>query len=320
MSSTQIGYTLSSEEHPAKDLVENATYAEDAGFAFASISDHFSPWTNTQGQSPFVWTVLGALSQATNRIPIITGVTCPILRIHPVIIAQAAATTASLFDGRFLFGVGTGENLNEHVVGLGWPNINTRQGMLREAIEIIRQLWTGELTDIQGAYFRVDQAKIYSLPDKLPPILISALGPRSAILAGEIGDGLVTTSPKETVISQFRESGGEGKPVYAQATVCYDQDEASAKETAAKFWPTSAVEGQASQELPMPLHFEQAAKDVTPEKIASSIVCGPDKQRHIDQIQKYIDGGVTHVYIHQVGPNQKEFIDFYAKEILPEFV
>lgn len=315
-----IGYTLSSEEQKPLEIVANAKRAEDAGFQFLSISDHFFPWTHTQGEAPFVWTSLGAISQATRDIPVMTGVTCPIMRIHPVILAQAAATAACLLEGRFMFGVGTGENLNEHVVGMGWPNINVRRQMMIEAVEIIRQLWTGKLIDLQGGYFTVDQARIFSLPEKLPPMLVSAIGPKTAVTAGEIGDGLVTTSPNAKVISNFKKSGGEGKPIYAQATVCYDPDEAKAKELAAKYWPTSAVGGQSSQELPMPLHFEQVAKDVTPEKIAKEIVCGPDKQKHIDQIKQFAEAGITHVYIHQVGPKQEEFFKFYEKEILPEFV
>ncbi len=314
-----IGYTLSSEEHRPEVLVKNARLAEEAGFGFLSISDHFHPWIDAQGQSGFVWAVLGAISQSTKKIPVMTGVTCPIMRIHPVILAQAAATTACLLEDRFIFGVGTGENLNEHVVGEGWPNINRRMEMLQEAVEIIREVWEGRVTDIPGAYFTVDQARIYSLPQTLPKITVSAMGTKSAQLAGEIGDGLVTTSPNKEVIDVFKESGGEGKPIYGQASVCYDVDEKKAMQTAAKYWPTSAISGQASQELPMPLHFEQLAKDVTPDKIGESMVCGANKKRHLEQIQQYIDAGFTHVYIHQVGPNQEEFIKFYAEEILPEF-
>lgn len=319
MAKVSIGYTLSAEEHPPQLLVENARKAEAAGFEFLSISDHFFPWVDSQGQSAFVWTVLGAIAQVTEKVPILTGVTCPIMRIHPVILAQAAATTAALYQGRFMFGVGTGENLNEHVVGMGWPNINTRLEMLREAVAIIRELWTGSLIDIQGSYFTVDQARIYSLPDSLPPILVSGMGPKAATLAGEIGDGLVSTSPQTEFVNEFAQAGGKGKPVYGQVTVCYDTDEQRAKETAAKIWPNSAISGQASQELPMPLHFEQLAKDVTPDKIAQSVVCGAEKEAHMNQIQQYVDAGFTHIYIHQIGPNQDAFMKFYQEEILPEF-
>ncbi len=319
MNKVSIGYALSSEEQTPRQLIDNARLSEKAGFDFISISDHFHPWTNSQGQSPFIWTILGGIAEATEQIPIMTGVTAPIIRIHPVILAQATATTAALLEGRFLFGVGSGENLNEHVVGLGWPNIKIRHAMLRESIEIIRELWNGKLTNIHGSYYTVDQARIYTLPEQRPPIIISALGPKAARLAGEIGDGLVTTSPNKAVLDTFDQAGGKGKPKYIQVTVCYDTDEQRAKETAAKIWPNAVVSGQASQELPMPLHFEQLAKEATPDKISEMVVCGPDKQQHIEQIQQCINAGFSHVYIHQVGQNQAEFIKFYQEQIIPEF-
>lgn len=319
MARASLGYTLSAEELAPQLLVENARKAEEAGFDFLSISDHYFPWVDAQGQSPFVWSVLGAISGVTSEVSVMTGVTCPIMRIHPVILAQASATTATLFQGRFMFGVGTGENLNEHVVGLGWPNINTRLEMLREAVKLIRELWSGKLIDIQGAYFTADQARIYTLPDSPPPVLVAGTGSKSAELAGQIGDGLVSTAPQLDVVKEFADSGGEGKPVFGQVTVCYDTDEQRAKETAAEFWPNAAISGQASQELPMPLHFEQLSKDVTPDKMAEQVVCGPDKEAHKQQIQQYIDAGFTHIYIHQIGPNQDAFMQFYQKEIFPEF-
>ncbi len=319
MNQISIGYTLSSEEQTPVDLIANAGKAEQAGFQFLSISDHFSPWVEAQGQSPFVWAVLGGIAQVTKKIPVMTGVTCPIIRIHPVIVAQASATTAALFGNRFMLGVGTGENLNEHVVGAGWPNIEIRQEMLQEAVAIIRELWKGRLTHSQGSYFSVDQAKVYTLPQSPPPIIVSAIGPKSAALAGKIGDALVTTSPDAQVLQAFRQNGGEGKPIYGQITVCYDTDEQRAQKTAAKMWPNSAISGQASQELPMPLHFEQLAKSVTPDQISQQVVCGNDKQKHLAQIQQYADAGFTHIYIHQIGHNQEEFMKFYQEQILPEF-
>jgi G6PDH family F420-dependent oxidoreductase len=319
MAKAAIGYTLSSEEHTPQSLIDQARQAEEAGFQFLSISDHFFPWIDKQGQSPFVWAVLGGISQVTKQIPVMTGVTCPIVRIHPVNLAQAAATTAALLEDRFMFGVGTGENLNEHVVGAGWPNINTRLDMLQEAVAMIRELWKGELTDIQGAYFTVDQARIYSLPQHLPSILVSATGPESAKLAGAIGDGLVTTSPDAETLKAFEQAGGTTKPRYLQVSVCYDPDEQRANQTAAAMWPTAAISGQASQELPMPLHFEQLAESVTPEQIAQSVVCGPDVERHRQQIQQAIEAGFTHIYVHQIGPDQKSFLKFYQDEVLPHF-
>ena len=319
MTQVAIGCTLSSEEQVPVDLVKNAQKAEEAGFEFLSISDHYFPWVDAQGQSAFVWSVLGGISQVTKKVPVMTGVTCPIMRIHPVILAQAAATTAALFGDRFMFGVGSGENLNEHVVGMGWPNINIRLEMLEEAVAVMRELWIGKLTDLRGAYYSVDQARIYSLPAKPPPVLVSAMGPKAAELAAKIGDGLVTTSPDQKTIETYKANGGEGKPIYGQITICYDENEQRAKETEAKIWPNSAISGQASQELPMPLHFEQLAQSVTPEVIAQQVVCGSNKQKHLDQIQQYIEAGFTHIYIHQVGQNQAEFMNFYQEQILPEF-
>ena len=314
-----IGCTLSSEEQTPVDLVKNAQKAEEVGFEFLSISDHYFPWVDAQGQSAFVWSVLGGISQVTKKVPVMTGVTCPIMRIHPAILAQAAATTAALFGNRFMFGVGTGENLNEHIVGMGWPNINIRLEMLEEAVAVMRELWTGKLTDLRGAYYSVDQARIYSLPTKSPPVLVSAMGPKAAELAAKIGDGLVTTSPDQKTIEAYKSHGGEGKSIYGQITICYDENEQRAMETAAKIWPNSAISGQASQELPMPLHFEQLAESVTPEVIAQQVVCGSNKQKHLDQIQQYVEAGFTHIYIHQVGQNQAEFMNFYQEQILPEF-
>src|SRR5689334_4642254 len=191
----EIGYSLSSEEFPPNDLVRYARAAEEAGFSFALISDHFHPWTSTQGQSPFVWSVIGAISQATRRLGLGTGVTCPIMRIHPAILAQAAATCAAMMPGRFFLGVGTGENLNEHILGEHWPTIDTRQDMLVEAIEVMRLLWRGRNENHRGRYYTVENAHLYSRPEKRPDVMIAAVGKRSAELAGRIADGLISTVP-----------------------------------------------------------------------------------------------------------------------------
>jgi G6PDH family F420-dependent oxidoreductase len=225
----RIGYTLSSEEHGPQTLINNAALAEDAGFDFVGISDHFAPWTETQGHSSFVWTVLGGIAQATADIGVLVEVTCPIMRYHPAIVAQAAATSASLLEGRFSLGVGTGEYLNEHVVGEGWPHIDVRREMLAEAVDIIRKLWSGHYIDHYGEYFTVEQGKIYTLPDELPPIIVSGLGPKSIALAGQIGDGLVSLAPSPEFIKTFDDNGGRGKSKYAQINVCY----ASTREEAA---------------------------------------------------------------------------------------
>lgn len=316
---SRIGYTLSSEEeHPLK-MLEFAKYAEDKGFEYIFISDHFHPWIDEQAQSPFVWSALGGLSVATKETVFATGVTCPILRIHPAIIAQAAATTASMLEGRFILGLGTGENLNEHIIGEGWPHIMLRREMLEEAVEIIRKLWTGDLITYFGNYFIVEQARVYTLPKNLPPIYIAASGPKSAALAGKIGDGLISTSPNKDVVKAFEDAGGGGKPKYAQFTVCYGSNEKDSIDLAYKIWPNALLHGQLSQEIKTPKYFKDAVTGIPKEMITESIICSTDPNKHIDKIQEYIDAGFDYVYVHQVGPNQKELIDFYTNNILDKF-
>jgi coenzyme F420-dependent glucose-6-phosphate dehydrogenase len=272
----EIGYALSTEEYPPSDLVRHARRAEQAGFSFALISDHFHPWIDRQGQSPFVWSVIGGIAVMTERLRLGTGVTCPIMRIHPAIIAQAAATAAAMMPGRFFLGVGSGENLNEHVVGEGWPETEVRHEMLAEAIEIIRELWEGGLTSHRGDYFTVENARIYTLPEEPPPILMAASGERAAELAGAIGDGLIAVSPQQETLDAFERGGGNGKPKYGQVMVCWAKDEADARKTAFEWWPNAAIEGELGQELPLPRHFEQAAKMLTEADVAEKIVsAGP---------------------------------------------
>ena len=314
---TNIGYALSSEEHDAPSLVRYARGAEEAGFDFLMISDHFHPWTDRQGNSPFVWGVLGAVAEATERIPIGTGVTCPIVRIHPAIVAQAAATAAQLLPGRFWLGLGTGENLNEHVIGEGWPAADERVEMLGEAIEIIRELWTGEDTTKRGEYFTVEQARIYSMPDQPPPIYVAAKGERAIALARE-NDGLISTVPDADVVKKFSRNGGKTKPKIAMLHVCWAEDEATARKTALEWWPNSALPGELSVELPLPRHFEQAAGLLSEDDVCKELTCGPDVEQHLEAIATYRDAGYDHVYVHQIGPDQEGFLDFYEREILSE--
>jgi len=315
----EIGYAFSSEEHSPRDLVRWARQAEDAGFTFALISDHYHPWVDRQGHSPFVWSVLGGIAQATERLRIGTGVTCPTVRIHPAIIAQAAATVAAMMPGRFFLGVGTGENLNEHILGDRWPEFAVRAEMLEEAVQVIRLLWQGGSQSHHGTYYTVENARLYTLPEELPEIMVAAAGPKAADLAGRIGDGLISTAPDKEVRQTFEKAGGKGKPRYGQLTVCWARDEAAARKTALEIWPNGGLSGELSQELPTPAHFEQATKLVTEEVIAESVVCGSDAKRHIAKIQEFVDAGFDHVYIHQVGPDQQGFLDFYQREILPRF-
>ena len=315
---TQFGYALSSEEHGPTDLVLNAKRAEGAGFEFATISDHFHPWIDNQGQSPFVWTVLGAIAQATGRITLGTSVTCPTMRTHPAIVAQAAATTADLMPKRFFLGVGTGEALNEHIIGERWPSADERRAMLVEAIDVIRELWTGDMVSHEGPYFTLVDARLYTMPKTLPPIYIAAGGKQSAALAGEHGDGLIATSPDAEVTKAFDDAGGRGKPRFGQVKVVWHKDEDEARRIAMHYWPTSAIPGELGQELPLPRHFEQAAKLVTEDALAEHIVCGADVARHVDAFGDFVDAGFTHVYVHQIGPEQSTFFEAYEREVLPE--
>ena len=314
----QLGYKLSSEEFSANDLVRQAQAAEQHGFSFALISDHFHPWTDRQGQSPFVWSVIGAISQATRKLVVGTGVTCPMMRIHPAIVAQAAATAATMLPGRFFLGVGTGENLNEHIVGQGWREVDVRQERLIEAIEIIRLLWEGGQQSHHGKYFDVENARIYSLPKKAPPLLVAAAGPKSTEIAVRFGEGLIGTQPDREMIEEFRNKAGN-KPCYGELTVSFDPDEKRAVELAHEIWAFSELPGPMSQELPLPSHFEKASELVTKEKIAESVPCGPDPEKHVKAIREFVDAGYDHVCIHQVGPNQEAFMDFYARQVFPKF-
>jgi coenzyme F420-dependent glucose-6-phosphate dehydrogenase len=313
----KLGYALSSEEHSPHDLVRYAYRAEEDGFSFALISDHYHPWIDRQGHSPFVWSVLGAIAHATSTLQVGTGVTCPIIRIHPAIIAQAAATVAAMMPGRFFLGIGTGENLNEHVVGEGWPAYEIRAEMLEEAVEVLRLLWEGGTQSHYGQYYTVENARLYTLPDTPPPIMIAAGGKESAQLAGRIGEGLISTSPDAELVEIFSTNGHKKQPRFGQITVCCGEDENQARKIAHEYWPTAALHGTLNQELPTPQHFEQAAKNVREEDIAETIICGNKVQRHLGAIQEYVDAGFDHIYIHQVGPDQEEFFRFYSQHIIP---
>ena len=315
----RIGYALSSEEHRPSDLVRHARLAEEAGFPFALISDHFHPWTSAQGQSPFVWSVIGGIAEATTKLELGTGVTCPMIRTHPAIIAQAAATAGSMLEGRFFLGVGTGENLNEHILGDRWPDWDVRSRMLTEAVQVIRELWRGEVTSFDGEFYTVENARIYTLPEQPVPIHVAASGQRAVKVASEIGDGLIATSPDKELVEAFDRGSGTARPHYAQVTVCWARDEREARKTALELWPTAAIPGESGQELPNPAHFEQLAKIVTEDMIAEQVVCGPDIERHVEQIQQYVDAGFENVYVHQIGPDQEGFIEAYARDVLPRF-
>ncbi len=312
---SQIGYFLSSEEHGPAELVSFAGQAEEAGFASAWISDHFHPWNDDQGQASFVWSVIGGIA-ATTRLRITTAVTCPTIRIHPAIIAHAAATTAMMMPGRFQLGLGSGENLNEHILGDHWPPTHIRLEMLEEAVAIMRQLWQGGITNHVGTHYRVENARLYSLPEQPPPVLMSAFGPKATAVAARIADGFISTAPDASGIERYRSEGGTG-PAQAGMKVCWAADEATARRTAFELWANSGVPGELTQELPMPAHFEQASQLVTEDQVAEVIVCGPDPERHVEMIEKYFDAGFDEVYVSQVGKDQAGFFEFYRKELAP---
>jgi len=314
----ELGFTLSCEEFPPRDLVRIAVSAQAAGFSFASISDHFHPWTDEQGHSPFAWSVIGAVAQAAENLPIGTGVTCPIFRFYPPIVAQAAATAAGMARAGFFLGVGTGENLNEHIVGQGWPPHGVRLDMLKEAISILRGLWKGSYYSHQGKYFTVENARLYSLPKAPPPIYMAASGPDAARVAGEVADGLISTAANQRLVQTFESSGGAAKPKYVQFHVCYAADEKTARETALRCWSIAALPGSLHSALATPAEFMDAASLVTEEQVAKKVVCGPDPRLHKDKIRECIEAGYDHIYIHQVGPEQEPCIDFYRREILPD--
>lgn len=316
---TQLGYALSSEEHSPNDLVRNAQRAEEVGFDFALISDHYHPWVSAQGHSPFVWSVIGGIAQATKRLRLGTGVTCPTVRTHPAIIAQAAATSAVMMDGRFFLGVGTGENLNEHILGDRWPPHDIRLAWLEEAMEIMRLLWTGENISFWGDTYTVEDAQLFTVPDTPPEIMVAAGGPITAEMAGALGDGLISTSPDKELVEQFDEAGGEGRPRYGMVTVCWAETVDEAERIVHEIWPNSALTGELTQELRTVTHFEQAVKMVSREDAVKHVACGPDPQKHLDALQKFIDAGYDHVYVHQIGHDQAGFFDFYRRHIIPEF-
>ncbi|ARS88372.1 TIGR03557 family F420-dependent LLM class oxidoreductase [Natrarchaeobaculum aegyptiacum] len=315
----ELGYTLSSEEHPPGDLVNIASRAEAAGFDFLSISDHFHPWISAQGESPFVWSTLGAIAEATDEIDVGVGVTCPTIRIHPVNVAHAVATVDELFGDRFTFGVGTGENLNEHVTGERWPEHDVRLEMLDEAMGVMRDLWTGETTSHRGEHYTVENARLYTVPEEQPTTIASAFGPQTADWVAENADGLWSSGPKDEVVDAFEDAGGEG-PRYTQLHGCHADSEDEAIDTVLEVWPNGSLPGELAQELPTPAHFAQAASMVEREDVAdAATITEPDPQVHVDSIETAIDAGYDHVYFHQIGPEEDRAIELYEEEIIPQF-
>ncbi|WP_040808794.1 TIGR03557 family F420-dependent LLM class oxidoreductase [Nocardia concava] len=311
-----IGYFLASEQFGPRELVDQARRAEQAGFERLWISDHFHPWNDAQGNSPFVWGTIGALSEAV-ALPITTAVTCPLVRIHPAIIAQAAATAAVQCEGRFVLGLGSGEALNEHIFGDPWPNAPTRLRMLEEAVGLIRRLHLGGVVNHDGEFYQVRDARIYTLPDEPVPIYISGFGPRSTRLAARIGDGYCTAMPDKELVELFRAEGGGGKPVQAGTKVSWSPDEDSGLEYAQRLWASDLLPGQLGQTLPRPADFEAATQLVSQRAVATSIASGPDLDLHITQLREFVDAGVDELYVQQIGPDLNGFFEVYEKEVLP---
>jgi G6PDH family F420-dependent oxidoreductase len=310
----RFGYTLSSEEHAPRDLVDQATRAEEVGFDFCSISDHYHPWVEAQGHSPFVWGVLGAVANATDSIDVAVGVTCPTIRMHPAVVAQAASTASLLFEGRFAFGVGTGENLNEHILGHRWPNPELRLAMLDEAVTVMRRLWSGETVDHHGEIYTVENARLFDPPADPFPLIVSGFGRGAAELAGQIGDGYWGHGTDRSLVEAYEAAGGSG-PRYAQVHVCMGPDEDLCRKRVHEIWPNAAIPGSLAQELPTWTHFEQAAQLVSADDAVSSVIVGEDVDGLVRRIDEMLDTGFDHVYLHQIGPDQAALFDLWEDEL-----
>jgi G6PDH family F420-dependent oxidoreductase len=310
-----FGYFLSSEELSPIEIVEAGQQAVRAGFDRLWVSDHYHPWTREQGESPFVWSTLAALA-ATTDARLTTAVTCPTDRIHPVVIAQAAATTAALAPGRFSFGVGSGERLNEHIVGGLWPPPKIRLERLEEAIALIRQLWTGETVTHRGTHYVVDSARVFSLPEQPPPILMSGFGPVATDLAARIADGWMNVQPDADLVARYRSAGGRGV-TQGGMKICWAESADDAAKTAYRLWGFEGIGGQSAQELPSWVEFEAIAEASSPDQVAEQVPCGPDPERAAAAIRKYVDAGFDEVYISQMGPDQAGGIRFLTEKVLP---
>ncbi|MFL6122081.1 TIGR03557 family F420-dependent LLM class oxidoreductase [Actinophytocola sp.] len=310
-----LGYFLSCEEFGPKELVRQAKQAADAGFERLWISDHYHPWNSEQGQSAFVWSVIGALSEAVPGMPVTTAVTCPTVRIHPAVLAQAAATAAVQLDGRFVLGVGSGEALNEHILGDPWPSADVRLEMLEEAVEVIRQLHRGGSHNHHGKHYTVENARVYTLPEQPVPIYVSAFGKKAVEVAARIGDGYVSVMPNADLVRAYRDAGGKG-PAQGGFKVCHAPTAEEGLETAHRIWPNEGLPGELAQVLPQPEHFEQATQLVTKDML--SLPTGPDPEPYLEQVKAFADAGFDEVHVAQIGPRQDEFFQFWRDKVAPQ--
>ncbi|MGX4688895.1 LLM class F420-dependent oxidoreductase [Streptomyces sp. JNUCC 63] len=313
----EYGYHLSCEQYGPADLVEQARMAEQAGFQALWISDHYHPWNEAQGQSPFVWSVIGALSEAVS-LPIETAVTCPTIRMHPAVVAQAAATSAVMTEGRFRLGLGTGEALNEHILGDRWPPSHVRLEMLEEAVQVMRRLLAGEQVDHRGTHYTVENARLYTVPEEPVPIDISGFGPKSIALAARVADGYITMMPEEEMVTQYRKGGGGAKLVSGGTKVCFGADRDECVRTVLELWYNEQLPGEMGQVLPTPRHFEQLKPLVTEDMVRENVVCGDDVDQHVSALKEFADAGFDRVYVNQIGHDQRGFFDFYRSKVLPQ--
>jgi G6PDH family F420-dependent oxidoreductase len=310
----QIGYKLATEAFGPTEIIRQAVAAEQAGFDFVELSDHFHPWLESQGHSPFTWTVLGAIAERTERVGLATGVTCPSFRYHPAVIAQAAATVALLSGDRFTLGVGAGERLNEHVIGREFPAVTTRHAILREALEIIRLLWTGGYQSYDGRYLRLEDARIFDLPDQLPTIAVAASGEPSARVAAELGDALFATEPKAEILDHYHQAGGAG-PGYAEVPLAYAPDEHEAAKAVLSTSRWALTGWKVMSELPNPVNFAAATTTVTEDDILGQFACGPDPARHLAVAQQFVDAGFDRLVLQNAGPDPDGFLDFFRSTL-----
>lgn len=310
----KIGYKLIAEAYSPQEMVRQAVRAEEVGFDFVEISDHFHPWFDNQNHSGFAWSMLAAAAARTERIELATGVTCPFIRYHPAVIAQAAATMALLSEGRFTLGVGSGEQLSEHVVGRGWPAVGVRHEMFRESLEIIRLLWSGGYHSYEGKHLTLEDARVFDLPETPPRIAVAIGGPSSARIAAELGDGIFATDPDPELTNAYAEGGGTG-PKYGEVPLSWAPDEGDAISSAHEKFRFGLMDWKVLAELPNPVNFEAATAFVTEEDVAGTFGCGSDVDQHIAVAQQFVDAGFDHLALINAGPNPDGFFDFFASEL-----
>ncbi|MFJ6675809.1 LLM class F420-dependent oxidoreductase [Actinosynnema sp. NPDC091369] len=314
----RIGYTLMTEQAGPRELVEHAGLAEQAGFDFEVMSDHYSPWLDEQGHAPYAWSVLGAVTQATERVELMTYVTCPTVRYHPAVVAQKAATVQLLSGNRFTLGIGAGENLNEHVVGRGWPPVNVRHELLREAVEIISQLFDGGYVNYSGQHFRVDSAKLWDLPEQRVPIAVAVSGGQSVRTFAPLADAMVATEPDPALSQEWDVFQGGRSRKIGQLPICWDPDRDAAVERAHEQFRWFAGGWKVNSELPGTAGFAGATQFVRPEDVAEKIPCGPDVGPVVEAVAKFREAGFTDLALVQIGgDHQREFLDFAKGELLP---